>query len=203
MSWYNPSQDEAADEYYSSKSRYNNAANQRCAAMRAAENCCAERASAESAINSFASDKINFEKRMEDIQAIIGAIEGSSGGGCVIGSNTIPDVISLFNEVAKKTDESYKGGIKSPDILAASIFEIFKGKSVDEDPHLSDALQKFKDELARLEQAIRDLQAQMNSLSDLVSNLSSQINMFNVESADWRKVMISSAFEMNHFKGYM
>lgn len=26
MSWYNPSQDEAADEYYSSKNRYTNAA---------------------------------------------------------------------------------------------------------------------------------------------------------------------------------
>lgn len=201
MSWYNPSQDEAADEYYSSKSRYNNAANQRCAAMRAAENCCAERASALSAIDSCISDKINFEKRMEDIRAIIGAIEGSSGG-CVIGSS-IPEVISIFNEFAKKNDESYKGGIKSPDILAASIFEVFKGKSVDEDPHLSDALQKFKDELARLEKAISELQAQMNSLSDLISDLSSKINMFNVESANWRKVMISSAFEMNHFKGYM
>lgn len=36
MSWYNPSQDEAAEEYYASKSRYANAANQRASAAKAA-----------------------------------------------------------------------------------------------------------------------------------------------------------------------
>ena len=61
MSWYNPSQDEAAEEYYSSKSKYNNAANQRAAAMRAADGCSMERTQALSAINSCMSDKLNFE----------------------------------------------------------------------------------------------------------------------------------------------
>lgn len=205
MSWYNPSQDEAAEEYYSSKSRYNNAANQRYAATRAAENCLAEKAQVQNAIQSCMSDKINFERRIEDIRSIIGVISGTTGGamfGILSGMN-LPEVITSFNNHAQKTDESFKGSMKCSDILAASIFEVFKSKSVEEDSNMSDALQQFKNELARLEQAVRDLQAQMDSLSNLVNELSSKVNMFNAEAMNWRKVMVSSAFEMNHYRGYM
>lgn len=205
MSWYNPSQDEAAEEYYSSKSRYNNAANQRYAAARAAENCSAEKAQAQCAIQSCMRDKINFEKRVEDIRAIIGVISGTTGGSMfgILGGMNVPDVISSFNSHALKTDDSFKGCMKCSDIVAASIHEVFKSKSVDEDANLSDALQQFKNELARLEQAIRDLQAQMDSLSNLVTELSAKINAFNAEAVNWRKVMVSSAYEMNHYRGYM
>ena len=84
MSWYNPSQDEAAEEYYASKSRYANAANQRASAAKAAENCSYEKSQALSAIESCKNDKLNFEKRIEDIQTIIGAMEGSGGGSSLI-----------------------------------------------------------------------------------------------------------------------
>lgn len=58
MSWYNPSQDEAAEEYYASKSRYANAANQRASAAKAAENCSYEKSQALSAIESCKNDKL-------------------------------------------------------------------------------------------------------------------------------------------------
>ena len=204
MSWYNPSQDEAADEYYSSKSRYTNAANQRYAAERAAENCCAEKVQAQRAIASCMSDKINFETRIEDIRTIIGALDGSASGVLVslLGAD-IPSLITKFNSAAQQTGDSYKGSMKCPDIVAASIADIFRGKSVEEDSWLSDALQKFRDEVARLQQALQDLQNQINALEATVNDLTSKINMYNAEQADWRRVMMSSAFEMNHYRAYM
>lgn len=203
MSWYNPSQDEAADEYYSSKSRYTNAANQRYAAARAAESCCAEKASALAAIGSCQSDKINFEKRIEDIRQIVAALEG--GGGSLVSAigADIPTLISKFNNSAMKTDESYSGSIFCKDIKPISICGIFENKRVCDDPFLSVALEQFKNEITRLENALRDLETQMNNLSNMVNELTSKINMYNAEQADCRRIMVSSAFEMNHFKLYM
>lgn len=205
MSWYNPSQDEAAEEYYSSKRRYTNAANQRNAAKKAAENCCAEKSQAISEIKACKSEKLNFEKRIEDIRCIIGALDGSQSGGILIGAigTDVPGIISRFNECAGKADASYKESMKCSDMTAASIQEVFKSKSVEEDVHTSDALAKFKAELARLQQAVADLQAQINSLSSTVDELTSKINSYNAEQMNWRKVMVSSAYEMNHYKGYM
>lgn len=205
MSWYNPNPDEAAEEYYSSKSRYNNAAAQKHAAMKAAEKCWDERNRTQCALQSCVSDKLNFEKRVEDIRAIIGVISGTTGGSIfgILGGMNVPDVISAFNSHAQKTDDSFKGCMKCSDIVATSIHEVFKSKSVDEDLNLSDALQQFRNELARLEQAIKDIQAKMDSLSNLVNDLSAKISSFNAEAMDWRKVMVSSAYEMNHYKGYM
>lgn len=205
MSWYNPSQDEAADEYYSSKSRYTNAANQRYAAARAAESCCAEKAQALTAINSCMSEKLNFERRIEDIRIIVGAIEGTGGGSSLISAMgaDLQSLISKFNSIAQQTSTSYQGSMKCTEVKPVSLFDVFKNKSVVEDGYISEALQKFKDEITRLEEALKNLESQMNNLINLVNDLTSKINMYNAEQANWRKVMVSSAFEMNHFKLYM
>ena len=127
MSWNNPSQDEAADEYYASKSKYNDAANQRAAAMRAADQCSAERAQAQSAIGSCMNEKLNFEKRVEDIKHIIAVLEGTAGGGILAGAlgNNIPEVISRFNGSAQEADTSYRESMKCSEIPAASIMDTF------------------------------------------------------------------------------
>ncbi|MBE6843089.1 MAG: hypothetical protein E7510_09725 [Ruminococcus sp.] len=205
MSWHNPNQDEAAEEFYSSRRRFANAATQKYAVTKAAERCWDERNQTQHAIRSCMSDKLNFEKRIEDIRMIIGVISGAIGGsmfGIVDGMN-IPDVISSFNNHAKKTDESFRECMKCSEIVAASIHEVFKSKSVDEDLNLSDALKQFRDELARLEQVVRDLQTQMDNLSALVNDLSAKISSLNAEAVSWRKVMLSSAYEMNHFRKFM
>ncbi|MCR4645647.1 MAG: hypothetical protein K5695_09605 [Oscillospiraceae bacterium] len=173
--------------------------------MRAADQCCQEKVQALSAISSCTSEKLNFEKRVEDIKQIIAILEGSMGGGLIasmLGAN-IPEVISKFNSSAQEADTSYRESMKCSDVPAASIMETFRSKTVEEDPNLSDALQKFKNEVARLEQAIRDIEAQLNSLSALVSSLSSKINAYNAESDSLRHVMNSCAYEMNHFRSYM
>lgn len=205
MSWYNPSQDEAAEEYYASKSRYANAANQRASAAKAAENCSYEKSQALSAIESCKNDKLNFEKRIEDIQTIIGAMEGSGGGSSLISAMgaDLPTILNQFNDSAQQTDSSYQGSIKCPDFIAASFLDVFKNKGVIEDTLLSGSLEMFQNEMQRLQEALQNLEQQMNQLSGLVEELTSKINMYQVEQADWRKVMVSSAFEMNHFKNYM
>lgn len=205
MSWYNPSQDEAAEEYYASKSRYANAANQRASAAKAVENCSYEKSQALSAIESCKNDKLNFEKRIEDIQTIIGAMEGSGGGSSLISAMgaDLPTILNQFNDSAQQTDSSYQGSIKCPDFIAASFLDVFKNKGVIEDTLLSGSLEMFRNEMQRLQEALQNLEQQMNQLSGLVEELTSKINMYQVEQADWRKVMVSSAFEMNHFKNYM
>lgn len=205
MSWYNPSQDEAAEEYYASKSRYANAANQRASAAKAAENCSYEKSQALSAIESCKNDKLNFEKRIEDIQTIIGAMEGSGGGSSLISAMgaDLPTILNQFNDSAQQTDTSYQGSIKCSDFIAASFLNVFKNKGVIEDTLLSGSLEMFRNEVQRLQEALQNLEQQMNQLSGLVGELTSKINLYQVEQADWRKVMVSSAFEMNHFKNYM
>lgn len=205
MSWYNPSQDEAAEEYYASKSRYANAANQRASAAKAAENCSYEKSQALSAIESCKNDKLNLEKRIEDIQTIIGAMEGSGGGSSLISAMgaDLPTILNQFNDSAQQTDTSYQGSIKCSDFIAASFLNVFKDKGVIEDTLLSGSLEMFRNEVQRLQEALQNLEQQMNQLGGLVGELTSKINMYQVEQADWRKVMVSSAFEMNHFKNYM
>lgn len=205
MSWYNPSQDEAADEYYSSKSRYANAANQRYSAMRAAEDCYAEKAQALATIDSCMSEKLNFERRIEDIRIIVSALEGSGGGNSLINAMgaDLPSIISKFNTSAQQTDMSYQGSMKCHDIKPASLFDIFKGKSVTEDSLLSSALDMFKNEITRLEEALQNLETQINNLTNLTDELTSKINMYNAEQISCRRIMINCAFEMNHFRLYM
>lgn len=204
MSWYNPSQDEAADEYYSSKSRYAAAANQRNEAIKAAASCSLQIGAAQAAIASCQSDKINFEKRIEDIRTIVGAIEGSSDGFLTFAmGGSLPDIISEFNTSAQQAGTSYQESIKCSDIKSADFADVFRNKSVAEDSLLSDALHMFKDEISRLEEALQNLENQINNLTNLTDELTKKINMYNIEQSDCRRMMVNCAFEMNHFKLYM
>lgn len=205
MSWYNPSQDEAADEYYASKSRYMNAASQRNSSMRAAIACTMEKAAVAGIIGTCTSQKLNFEKRIEDIRTIVGAIEGNGGGNILISSmgGDLPNIISAFNASVGDADMSYHGSMKCSDITPANLSEVFRSKSVTEDSWLSNALTMFKNEITRLEQALQDLQNQINTLNDLTDELTSKINVYNAETISCRRIMVNCAFEMKHFRMYM
>jgi len=128
MSWYNPSQDEAADEYYASKSRYMNVANQRNSSVRAAIACTMEKAAVAGIINTCTSQKLNFEKRIEDIRTIVGAMEGNGGGNILISSmgGDLPNIIFAFNTSAEEADISYRESIKCSDITPANLLYIFR-----------------------------------------------------------------------------
>ena len=199
MSWYSPTQSEAADAYYASKSRYMNAASQKYASQRAEDNYRSQRSQSISAIHSCRSEKLNFERRVQDIGRIISALEGSA----TLSGADVPGSITSFNKTADQTDRSYKESIRCRDIAPANINEVFRCKSVEEDSNSSHALQEYKAEKARLEQALIDLENQINSLESSVEDLTRQISACNAEQAYLRRVMVSSAFDMNHFRRYM
>lgn len=199
MSWWNPSQNEAADEYYASKSRYNQAANQRYASQRAEANYRSQRAQSMDKISECRSDKLNFERRVKDIAAIIGALEGTGH----LFSADVPGTISSYNKSGETASNSFRDSIKNSDVPAANLAEIFRGKSVEEDANSSAALNEYKAEKARLEQALRDLENQINSLRNSVDTLTRQISACNIEQIHLRRVMVTSAFDMSHFRRFM
>ena len=49
----------------------------------------------------------------------------------------------------------------------------------------------------------RWVKAKISSLESLVNDLSVKIRRLEAAQADWSRVMQSSAYEMNHYRGYM
>ncbi|MBQ8298177.1 MAG: hypothetical protein IJX77_10395 [Ruminococcus sp.] len=199
MSWINPTPDEAADGYYASKRKYSEAASQRYASQRAEEGYRAERSRTLGAIASCASDKINFERRIEDLEKIIGMMQGTGG----FFSEDVPGAISTANSSLAQADNSYRSCIKCDSLAAPDMTDIFRNKAVEEEQNSASALQGFISEKARLEQAVIELQAQINALSAAVDTLSQQIRSCNAEQASLSKIMAGSAYDISHYRRYM
>lgn len=197
MSWSNPSPQEAEDNYYYYRNRYNNAASQKASSERREANYINQKNSAVCQMNDLSSQKLNFEKRLEQIGNIIRMLEGSSG------TNNVPSIIAKGIQAVTRTDESYRGAIRLSGVAPAAFASIFNVKTVESDPNSSSALAKYKSEKARLEQAIADLKTQIASLSSAIAGLNSAISSCNAEQASLRSSMLSSATEMNHYKKYM
>ena len=75
MSWYNPTPDEATDAYTANKNKYADAASQLRASQRQEDNYRAAQRSAVAQQANLASQKLNFEKRLEGIQKIVKMLE--------------------------------------------------------------------------------------------------------------------------------
>ena len=197
MTWGNPSPEEAAEEYYNSKSRYTDAANQRAESMRQEEGFRAERQSALNQLWDAQNQKLNFEKRLEQLREIIAMLTGSSG------RLDVPGIIQKMNQAAEIAGESYRDSVLCADISAAGIGDVYRGKSVPEDPDTSTALDELQKEAVRLENAIEELRQKMIQLESLAADLANKISQCAAMQADLRRVMYSSAYDMNHFKGFM
>jgi len=197
MSWYNPDKSEAQEGYYSSKRKYDAASEQKRSSEIAEESYRAQRSSAKSEIASCKKDKINFEKRIKDIEKVIGCFTGASF------FNDIPSEINQFNSSSKKADNSYRNCIKTADIQAANLSEVFRAKSVEEDNDTSTALSELQNEKNRLEQEVANLKAQLQSLSNIVDTLSSNIRACDAEQARCTRQMFASSFDMNHYRKHM
>ena len=183
--------------YYASRNRYIKAANQLDSTKKALKSCRAEKTKALSDISSCRSNKLNFEQRIEDIKSIIAVIEGTSVSG-ILGSVlgvTVPESISSFNKMAQETDQSYRESIRCGDIASACVHEVFRSLTVEEDGNLSNALQGLKNEVTRIEQALR--------LYNRIDELTSQINSYNIDVSHCHREVLSSSFEMAHFRKYM
>lgn len=200
MSWYNPSQEEAIEEYIYYQNKYYNAASQRNTSMQQEQAYILQKNAATTKMNDLSEQKLNFEKRLEGIIKIIKMLEGS---GDWFATN-VPSTISKATSAIQKADTSYKKSIRmTGGIAAASLETVFAVKTVEGDHRSASALQAYKSEKTRLEQSIVDLKNQIASLSSQISELSKQISACSAAQVSYKNIMNSSAYEMNHYRKYM
>ncbi|SFC28936.1 hypothetical protein [Ruminococcus albus] len=199
MSWINPSQEEASDSYYNARSRYVDAANQYNSNSRALDSCRSEMSGVQNQFSSCRSDKINFEKRIEELGTIIGCLEGSGGWFAA----NVPDSVSSANSSAQKAGEGFSQCIKCDSIAAPDLGEVFKCKTVEEDADSSSALQSYKSEKSRLEQAVAELNARLQQLEERANELVRNMNSMTAQQHALKKAMNSCSYDMAHYKKYM
>lgn len=197
MTWSNPSAEEAEDNYKYYKSRYNNAASQKSQLDQQAKNYARQKQDYANKMSEASSQKLNFEKRLEQIKDIVRMLEGNSP------VNDIPSAIARGLKSVMQLNQIYPKAVAVAGVAAASIMDSFDVKTVTADPYSSSALTGYKNEAQRLEKAIIDLQNQINSMSSAIAALNSKISSCNAQSASLQKSMYSSAYEMNHYKKYM
>lgn len=196
MSWFNPSEDEAREEYYYYKRKYNSAYNSLRSSERTEENCISIRSSAQKKAEAAKNEKKNAEKRLKELREILKLMEGGGWG------NNAPRAIEENNKVVKNADEGYKKCIRSTDISAASINDAFQTEAVDQNPGSAQALKAFKDEINRLEQSIKELQTKISNETARAEEMRKQINQCNREQSSYRSQMNSATYNMNHYKKY-
>lgn len=199
MPWVNPTPEEAKEEYDYSRSKYMQAASEKAASERAEQSYIDQRKTAMSTIQSCKTDKTNFEKRIKQIEEIIKMLEGRGG----FFSEDVPESITNANTSSQKADQSFKSCIKCDGISSASLDDVFHSKSVEEDSNSNNALNAFKNEKARLEEAVENLERQISSLSSSINDLNTQIRNCNSTQASLRHSMNGYAYEMSHYKRYM
>lgn len=196
MRWYNPSQEEARQGYYDARKRYANAANQYKQNESLTNQCFSEYSSVRSEIGQTNSEKMNFEKRIEQIGSIIDILEGRR-------EPNVPQKLQEERISASRSEEAMKLCIKCSETSSPSLGSAFRLADVNEDINSSQALQLFQKEKARLEQAVEDLKNKINNMENRSQELISRMNALNAEKISSRKNMMSSVFEMAHFKKYM
>lgn len=199
MSWFNPSQEEANESYYNARSSYINASNQYNRNAKQINSCWSNMSNVRNQYASCRSDKINFQKRIEAIGNIISLLEGNGGWF----QANVPEAVNGANTSAQKAGKGFSQCVRCDDVAAPDLSSVFKCKSVSEDGNSAGALQSYKDEKTRLEQAVANIEKQMNNLNNQANELARRMNSINAQQQALRKSMSSSAFEMSHYKKYM
>ena len=197
MSWLNPTPDEANEQYYYNRNKYNNALAQRRASEKQEAQYIDQKNAATAQMNTLSEQKVNFEKRIQGLDEIIKSMEG-------LGGSDVPSSINKAAKQLQKVDSSYRGSIRaSGTIPVADLGNAFSVKTVDAEPHSSMALQQFRAEKSRLEQEVTNLKLRIASLSSQIASLTSQINGCNSVQSSLTSQMNTCAYEMNHYKPYM
>lgn len=192
--WINPSQSEAQDEYDSAKRRYSNAASDYIQAKNKYDSCSQEYSKQKQNYDSASSEKINFEKRVEQIEKIIKLL--SDGGN-------VNDAVSDANSAAEKAESALSGSVKCSGINSPNLSRAFRCRTVEEDPDSANALAEFKKEKSRLEQSIQQVEAQIRAMEESVEALEKQMSSLASAQSSAQRVMRSSSYDMNHYKKYI
>ena len=193
------SKDDASSAYYSAKSQYNSAASEYRKYENDSASCRSELREASNQYSQCSRDKINFEQRVEDIERIIGCLEGNGGWLSV----NVPQIIGVANKAAQEADTGFKQCIKCSDVNPPDLSEVFKAPAVTEDQNSNSALEEYKKEKARLEQAIEDLKRQMANLAQQADELSKKIQQLAVLSQSCKQRINQSISSMYYYRKYM
>ena len=192
--WYNCSQSEAQEGYDTAKQRYTNAATDYSQLKNKYDSCVSEYNSEKQKYDSASVQKINFQKRVEQIEEVIKML--SEGG-------KVNDAVAEANNAAKKAEAAMSIAVQCSGINSPSISSSYKCRTVEEDPDSANALAEFKKEKSRLEQSIAQVESQLRSMEEMVDNLSKQMSTLDAMKGAAQKSMKMSAYEMSHFKKYL
>ena len=198
MSWWNPTEEEAQDQYYYYRGKYNDALQDKQYWERQEENSKDQLRQTDSQIADCKAQKKSNNKQIEEIKKIIAMLQGNS-----MFSVNVPSVIDTANSTIKEMNESFKKSIRVSGVNAADLENAFGVKGVQQDTHSKQALELLCAEKAALEQLNEQLDRQMTTLDANMDALKKQITQCNIQQNQIRKDMYSYAFDMNHFRKYM
>lgn len=191
MKWNNCSPEEAQEAYDSAKSKLNNAADQYVQTRNAMNSLQSERSRAKAKSDTVNNQKINFEKRIEDIERIIQML-GENG--------PVAEAISDSNKWAQSVQDNFNKQVLCTGISSPEIARAFRTPTVEENADSQAAVAELKKVKARLEQAVADLNSQLNAMDEEMAKLNSQMNSLASTQSDLAKTMARYSFEMNHYK---
>ena len=190
--------EEAADQFIRSRNSYYEAEQRRAQLSNQMDNYRAEKNYAAEQISAARGERTNFEKRLRGIENIIKILEGTGWF-----SENVPQSISKANSALQSANNNYRQCIRLAEGAPADMEEVFQAKSVEEDFNSGQALDAYRQERDRLEQAIADLNRQIDGFSAQMSELTGKINACSAEQSSVRKILASSACEMARCKPYI
>lgn len=196
MSWNDPTQSEAMEEYSRSRNKYRETSDKKQAADKRLTQATERKNTVTAAVSRCRSEKRTMEETIAELDRIIKQLDGTSAGG-------VPEVIDEANAAAKRAEESFKSSILCEDVKSADIEGAFTLKSVEEHKDSLEALEALKREKYRLETAAEELGRQMDTLSAELTGLNGTISAASAEQADLKRELDSAAFEMSHYKKYI
>ncbi len=197
MSWNNPTQNEAEDEYSRNKSRYQKAADERNARTKEKNRCLSEKSSCENKLKALNKRKYSFERRRDQLDEIIRVFEDGAR------PKSILSLITDSNRKLKRASDSKDESIRYSILKNITLEHAFKSRELHEDPHLSSALSSYKREKAKTEQLIADIDKQARQLEEALRDLNRKIASLNEIQRQLKKTMDSCTYNMLHYKKYL
>lgn len=184
----------AEEYYYSARRKYYDAKSD-YQYYRSKENDYRQQQSAANrSLSDYQSQKLNFEKRLEGIVRIIAMLESSGNVSAAIDSAT---------KAAQTADQSYANCVRLSGQEPASLTQAFSPKQVTAEQHSSAALANYKSEKVRLEEAIRNVNAQIAACASLIGSLNSKIKSCQSQQASLKRVITQTSLQMDRYKGIM
>lgn len=191
MGWNNPSQEEAQECYDQAKARYNDAAENYCQTKAAYEQTYYETQAARGKCSDLQNDKVNFEKRITDIKMLI---------KFTVDRSRLVSTATLG--AARSAEESMEKCVVCTGVKSPSLSSAFRVQDAENEPNSNEALRLMRKEVARLEQAVQDVNSQINAMEQSVADLTKRMNSLFSQQCGYKSVMNSSAYDMNHYNKF-